>query len=148
MCGDSIKHDTLLVDSSGFSISECSDWMNAKYCKISVRLFAKLHIIHALRGMICAATVTPGNCNDSPQLRYMVEVLPEGNGDVLADTAYGGIKNCNAIRDSGRRAIINPKSNAQIKVRVGQNIAPVPSRPSSIQNPIPRSRGLMPAPRC
>ena len=33
----------------------------------------------------------------------------------MADAAYGGIKNCNAIRDSGRRAIIDSKSNAIIK---------------------------------
>ena len=38
-----------------------------------------------------------------------------GDGDVPADAACGGVKNCNAIRDSGRRAIIDSKSNMVIK---------------------------------
>ena len=33
----------------------------------------------------------------------------------MADAIYGGVKNCNAIRDSGRRPIIAPKSNYTIK---------------------------------
>ncbi|MBI1658918.1 MAG: transposase [Thaumarchaeota archaeon] len=66
---------------------------------------------------VCAATVTPGDASDSPYPRLMVETLPEGDGDVLADAAYGGIKNCNAIRDSDQRAIIDSKSNAIIKFK-------------------------------
>ena len=115
MAGCDAVHGTLLVDSSGFSIARYVDWQNAKYGKLSVRLFAKLHIMHTLHGMVCAATVTAGNASDSPYLRLMIGTLPEGDGDILADAAYGGIKNCNAIRDSGRRAIINSKSNAIIK---------------------------------
>ena len=65
--------------------------------------------------MVCAATVTAGNASDSPYLRLMVGTLPEGDGDALADAAYGEVKNCNAIRDSGRRAIIDSKSNTTIK---------------------------------
>ena len=77
-----------------------------------MKLFAKLHLIHAPHGMICAAMVTPGVANDSPYLRKMIDMMPPGSGDVLGDAAYGGVKNCNAIRDSGRRPVIDPKSNA------------------------------------
>ena len=80
-----------------------------------MRLSARLHIMHTLHGMVCAAAIPPGNAGGSPYLRLMVETLPEGDGDVLADAAYGGIKNCSVIRDSGRRAIIDSKSNAIIK---------------------------------
>ena len=89
--------------------------MNAKYGKLSVRLFSKLHIMHTLHGGVCAAVVTPGKVNDPPHLRQMIEMLPEGDGDVPADAACGGVKNCNAIRDSGRSAIIDSKSNMVIK---------------------------------
>ena len=89
--------------------------MNAKYGKLSVRLFSKLHIMHMLHGTVCAAAVTPGKVNDPPHLRQMIEMLPEGDGNVPADAACGGIKNCNAILDGGRRAIIDSKSNAAIK---------------------------------
>lgn len=51
---------TLSVDSSGFSVARYRDWENAKYGEISVRLFSKLHVIRALRGRICVATVTAG----------------------------------------------------------------------------------------
>ena len=116
MAGDEAVHGTLLVDSSGFQHSQVYRLAERKVRQeLSVRLFSKLHIMHTLRGMVCAAVVTPGNANDSPYLRQMVEMLPEGDGDVLADAAYGGVENCDAIRDSGRRSIIDIKSNAVIK---------------------------------
>ncbi len=106
----------LAADSSGFGMSKYEDWENAKYGEISVKQFKKLHVIVSLHGKICAATVTPGLACDSPQLRQMVGFLPHGDGnDVMADAIYGGVKNCNAIRDSGRRPIIAPKSNYTIK---------------------------------
>ena len=112
MAGNDAVHGTKIVDSSGYGIARYVDWYNAKYGKISVKLFAKLHLIHAPHGRICAAMVTPGVANDSPYLRKMIKMMPPGSGDVLGDAAYGGIKNCNAIRDSGRRPVIDPKSNA------------------------------------
>ena len=115
MAGDDAVDSTLLADSSGFSIAKMLEWHHAKYGKLSVRLFAKLHLIHALHGKICAATVTPGKANDSPYLRQMIEMLPQGTGNVLADSMYGGKKNCQSIKDSGRIPIIEPKSNYTIK---------------------------------
>ncbi len=88
------------------------DWNKATY---SGKKFVKLHIMHALHGMACAAVVTPGKSNDSPYLRAMMETLPKGDGDVSADAACGGVKNCNAIRDSDRRAVIDAKSNSVIR---------------------------------
>ena len=114
--GKSDANGPLSADSSGFSISKYEDWYNAKYGEISVKQFTKLHVIRSLHGKICAATVTPGLACDSPQLRQMVEFLPYGTGnDVMADAIYCGIKNCNAIRDSGRKPIIAVKSNYKIK---------------------------------
>ena len=59
--------------------------------------------------------VTPETANDSPYLRKMIKMMPNGSGDVVGDATYGGVKNCNAIRDSGRRPVIDPKSNATSK---------------------------------
>ena len=42
----------------------------------------------------------------------MIKMIPSGSGDLLGDVAYGGIKNCNVVRESGRRPVIDPKSNA------------------------------------
>ena len=112
MAGDQAVHGTKIVDSSGFSISGYKDWYNAKYGKIRVQDFAKLHVIHTPQGTISAAMVTTGEANDSPYLRKMIKMMPNGSGNLLGDSAYGGIKNCDAVRDSGRRPIIYPKSNA------------------------------------
>ena len=116
MDGQSDANGPLSADSSGFSISKYEDWENAKYGEISAKQFKKLHVIRSLHGKICAAAVTPGLACDSPHLRQMVESLPYGTGnDVMADAIYGGVKNCNAVRDYGRKPIIVTKSNYVIK---------------------------------
>ena len=112
MAGDEAVDGTKIVDSSGFGIFRYKRWHNAKYGKLNVKDFVKLHAIHTPQGKISAATFTPGEANDSPYLRKMIKMMPNGSGDLLGDSAYGGVKNCNAVRDSGRRPIINPKSNA------------------------------------
>ncbi len=88
--------------------------MNAKYGKLSVRLFSKLHIMHMLHGTVCAAVVAPGKVNDPPHLRQMIEMLPEGDGNVPADAACGGVKNCNAI-NRGQR----PEGDHRLQVQLG-----------------------------
>ena len=115
MAGEDAVNGPKIVDSSRFSIAQFVEWQHAKYGKLSVHDFAKMHLIHTPQGKVCAAMVTPGQANDSPYLRKMIEVMPEGSGDMLGDAAYGGVKNCNAIRDSGRRAVIDVKSNATPK---------------------------------
>ncbi len=97
------------------SISRYLDWHNAKYGTISVKQFAKLHIVHVFGGKICAAAVTPGKANDSPYLREMLTRMPRGSGDVLGDSQYGGVKNCRAVQDSGRRAVIDPRTDYVIE---------------------------------
>ncbi len=99
----------------GFGTSRYRDWHNAKYGTISVKQFAKRHIVHALGGMICAAAVTPCRTNDPPYLRDMLARMPRGSGDVLADTQYCGAENCQAVQDSGRRRIIEPRSDYTIE---------------------------------
>ena len=115
MAGGGAVHGTLPVDSGGFGMARHVDWQNAKHGRPGVRPSAKLRIMHTPHGMACAAAVAPGKANDSPYLRAMVDALPEGDGDALADAAYGGVKNCNAVRDGGRRAVIDSKSSAVIK---------------------------------
>ena len=80
MASDDTVHDTLLLNSSSFSIARYVDWQNAKYGKLIVRQFSKLHIMQTLYGVTCAAVVIPGMANDSPHLRAMVETLPRETG--------------------------------------------------------------------
>ena len=39
-------------------------------------------------------------------------MMPPGSDDVLGDSAYRGVENCDTIRDSRRRPIIDHKSDA------------------------------------
>ena len=80
-----------------------------------MKQFAKLHVARALGGKICAAAVTPGRANDSPYLREMPAGMPRGYSDVLGDSQYGGVKNCRAVRDGGRRRIIEPRTDYTIE---------------------------------
>ena len=84
------------------------EWQNAKYGRLGVQDFAELHFTHAPDGKTCAAMATPGNANGSPYPRKMIKTMSDGSGDVVGDAAYGSIKNRSAIRDGGRRAVIDP----------------------------------------
>ena len=108
------EDDDLIVDSSGYSVARYINWMKAKYGKISVKLFAKLHVLRSKHGRICAAAVSKGTANDSPYLRRMISAIPPGCGVAAADAAYGGKKNCGAVQDSGRKPVIRPKKNYSI----------------------------------
>ena len=41
--------------------------------------------------------------------------MPRGSGDVLENSQYGGVENCQAVRDSGRRRIIEPRTDYTIE---------------------------------
>ena len=112
MAGEDAVHGTRMADSGGYGMAWYTEWQNAKHGRLSVRHLARLHLTHAPYGKACAAMAAPGKANDSPHPGKMTEMMPPGSGGVPADTAYGGIKNCDAIRDSGRRAVMERRSNA------------------------------------
>ena len=103
----------LHIDSSGFGLKIYTEWKHAKYGKMNVHKYVKLHLIRARGGKILACSITEGEESDSPQLREMLRQIPdyEGDDDVyfLGDAAYNGKKNCKAITASGRIPIITPK---------------------------------------
>ena len=98
-----------------FGICGYPDWHNAKYGATGVRQFAKPRVARALGGMVRAAAVTPGRANDSPYLREMLAGMPRGSGHMQADAQYCGVENCRAVRDSGRRAVIEPRTDYKIE---------------------------------
>ena len=101
------------IDSSGFGLKIYTEWKHAKYGKMSVHKYIKLHIIRARWSKILACTVTEGEENDSPQLRKLPNQIPKYDGDenvhFLGDAAYVGKENCKAITESGRIPILTLK---------------------------------------
>lgn len=101
------------IDSSGFGLKIYTEWKHAKYGKMSVHKYVKLHLIRARKGKILACTITRGEEHDSPQLRELLKQVPDytGKDDIyfLGDAAYNGKENCEAIKASGRIPIITPK---------------------------------------
>ena len=82
-------HGTKSTTPVGTATARYIEWQSAKYGKISVQDFAKLHLIHTPYGNVCAAMVTPGKAGGSPYLREMIEMMPDGSGDVLGSCAGG-----------------------------------------------------------
>ena len=80
-----------------------------------MKQFAKLHVARALGGMVCAAAVTPDKANDSPYLREMPTGMPRGYGHMPADAQCCIVENRRAVQDSGRRRIIDPRTDYTIE---------------------------------
>ena len=143
-------HGTIMADFTGSSISGYQDWYNAKYGTISVRQFAKPRIARVPHGMTCAASVTPGKANDPPYLKAMLAMAPRGSGDVSAGAQYGGVENCQAMKDSGHRPVIEPRSDYTIKgddagVEVARFLEERPRRLPLYALQGERCRGRLPA---
>ena len=115
MAGEEAVHGANTVDSDGYGVAPHKEWQNAEYGRLGVQDFTELRVIHAPHGKTCAATATLGNANGSPYPRKMIRIIPDGSGGVAGGAAYGGIKNRNAIRDGGRMAAMDPKSDATPK---------------------------------
>ena len=95
-----------ISDSSGFGTSRFVEWQHAKYGKFSVHGFAKTTSHTPIwRGMLRHAHARKGQLLAVPE----IDVIPDGSGDARGDAAFGGVKNCNVIRDSGQRVAIDAK---------------------------------------
>ena len=98
------------IDSSGFGLKIYTEWKHAKYGKMSVHKYVKLHAIRARRGKILTCTITEGMENDSPQLGscssrvQTVRAMMMSIFWVTQPTTA-----CKAIKASGRIPIITPK---------------------------------------
>lgn len=112
MAGEDAVSEPQIVDSRGFGTPQFGERQHAKCGRLSVHGFAKAHPIHTPQGKACAAVATPGHANCSPYLRKITDMMPEGSGGVPGDAAYRSAKNCNAIRDGARRAVMVVESNA------------------------------------
>ena len=113
--GEGDADGTLMVDSSGFSLSSYKSWTNAKHGQISVKEYDKLHILQCINGKICAAIVTDEEANYSPILMGILsDLLPGTGGQLPGDSAYCDKTNCVAVSNTGRIHILMPKSNCVI----------------------------------
>ena len=89
------------IDSSGFGLKIYTEWKHAKYGKMSVHKYVKLHIICTRRSKILACTITEEEESDSPHLRELPKRIPNYKGDdvyFLDDAAYNGKENCKSIK--------------------------------------------------
>ena len=67
MGAEGAANGTKIVDSSGFNISQFVEWQHAKASPAYTTL--PRYIPHTPHGKVCAATVTPGQANNSPYLK-------------------------------------------------------------------------------
>jgi len=102
------------VDSSGFSTCRFTRWFDYKWGKDKKqRIWLKAHICTGVKtNIVTGITITEGECNDSPQLKSLVEQTAENFNlrEVSGDKAYSGKKNLAIIEENGAVPFIPFKS--------------------------------------
>lgn len=104
---------TIAVDSTGFSTNNSSTWYDVKYGRAQKRTYAKLHIaVDALTHIVTDALITSQDGSDTLQLPLLLEgtktsVAPQ---IVVADKAYAGKPNYDAIQQAGATPVIPPRA--------------------------------------
>ena len=103
------------VDSSGFSTCKFNRWHDYKWGKDKKqRVWLKAHICCGVKSnIVTSIIITEGNCNDSPQLKGLVEQTAKNFNlvEVSADKAYISKKNLESIKENGGTPFIPFKSN-------------------------------------
>ncbi len=92
------------ADSSGFTVSRYARWADHKYGQRKQKEWVKVHLMCGVRtNIITAVEIGDKNANDSPMMPELVRVTSEtfSMRDVVADKAYGSIKNYDAISEAG-----------------------------------------------
>lgn len=92
------------ADSSGFTASVYSRWYEHKYGKAKQHEWVKVHLMCGVKtNIVTAVEIGDKNANDSPMLPDLVRATAENFSikHVLADKAYGSLKNYDAINAIG-----------------------------------------------
>ena len=101
------------IDSSGFSASRYSHWLDDKASPLVVR-YRKLHVIvDAISRQALACLVTPGEASDSRQFgRLFREAKRALLAAIAGDRGYPSRKNAQLAKDSGVEPLLKVKCNA------------------------------------
>ena len=103
---------TIAVDSTGFTTSASSLWYDMKFGRTRKRDYLKLHIaIDTETHVVTDAIITRYNGTDTTRLPRLLKgtglrLVP---GDVVADKAYAGKPNYDAIQELGGIPVIPPR---------------------------------------
>jgi hypothetical protein len=102
----------IAIDSTGFTTSSCSTWYDVKFGRTAKREYIKLHIaVDAETHVVTDAIVSKANGADTTRLPAllkgtMIRIVPR---DVVADKAYAGKPNYDAIQKAGATPFIPPR---------------------------------------
>jgi transposase len=102
----------IAIDSTGFTMAQSSTWYDVKYGRTTKREYRKLHIaVDALTHVVTDAIVSNSNGDDTTRLPTllkgtMTRITPS---DVVADKAYAGKPNYDAIQSAGATPFIPPR---------------------------------------
>lgn len=106
---------TFAVDSSGFCTNTYTRWYDVKYGRPQSEVnWVKLHAsVGCKTNVICATLVLDKNAGDGPQLPALIADTAKGFnvGEVVADAAYTGNRNLEAIASVGAAPYIAFRTN-------------------------------------
>ncbi|MFH1133508.1 MAG: transposase [Nanoarchaeota archaeon] len=117
-----VEHD-FAIDSSGFSTSQFGRWFDVRLgSENEKRTYKKVHLTcGVITNIITAVKITPGTCNDSPELPSLVrQTIGLYNvREVSADKGYISVENLETIWDLGAIPFIPFKENVRQNSRHG-----------------------------
>ena len=104
---------TVIIDSSGFKITERGDWLSSKWNR-KRKGWIKMHIaIDAERMNVVSLTITDQNTSDIKEFRKMLHPVLGKVSKVYGDGAYDSRRNFQYLSNRGVQAVIPPRSNSR-----------------------------------
>ena len=103
---------TVVIDSSGFKITERGDWLSSKW-NHKRKGWIKMHIaIDAERMNVVSLTITKENTHDTKEFRKLLNPIVWKARIVYGDGAYDSRSNFNFLHSNGIEAVIPPRENS------------------------------------
>lgn len=107
------------ADSSGFTASRYSRWIDHKYGAQKQKDWVKAHVMCGVKtNIITAVEIRGKNCGDAPMMPHLINTTADNfqMKEVSADKAYGSFKNYDAISGVGATPYIPFKENSRKEV--------------------------------
>jgi hypothetical protein len=110
---------TVIIDSSGFKITQRGDWLSNKW-GTKRKGWIKMHIaIDAERMNVVSLTITDQNTADIKEFRKLIYPVLGRVSSLYGDGAYDSRKNFQYLSNRGVQAVIPPRSNSRSLSRSG-----------------------------
>lgn len=111
--GSSREGMTVIIDSSGFKITQRGDWLASKWSK-KRKGWIKMHVaIDAERMNVVSLTISDEFSHDTKEFRKVLHPVIGRTSEVYGDKGYDSRSNFTYLHNKGVRAVIPTRSNSR-----------------------------------